>query len=200
VLHATLSALTSYSAEVTPRGGLDTATDAELVEAARRGDALAKQALFRRHARLVNGLAYRLLGRRDEVDDVVQDAFVQVLRNLHRLENPQAFASWVATIVVFTVRKRLRRRKLARALGLGDRTSADVDALVGTASPEAVADVRRVYQRIELLDPEERIALVLHRVDGCTLPELCEQMQLSLATVKRRIQSAERKLGIEHEP
>src|SRR5207248_3556465 len=93
-------------------------SDAALVVAARAGDAWAQEALFRRHARMAIGLAHRLLPHDNEVDDLVQDCFVSALRRLASLDNPQAFAAWLGSIVVRAVGKRLRRRRLLSRLGL----------------------------------------------------------------------------------
>ena len=73
--------------------------------AARAGEKWAQEALFRRHARMVNGLAFRLLGRDQDVDDLVQDSFLSALRSLDRLAEPQAFASWLGSIVVRSAHK-----------------------------------------------------------------------------------------------
>src|SRR5688572_10280541 len=54
-------------------------TDAALVVAARAGEDWAREALFRRHAPMVAGMAFRLLGRDEDVDDLVQDSFVEAL-------------------------------------------------------------------------------------------------------------------------
>jgi RNA polymerase sigma-70 factor (ECF subfamily) len=105
-------------------------TDAALVVAARAGEDWAREALFRRHAHMVAGMAFRLLGRDEEVDDLVQDSFVEALRSLDRLQTPQAFASWLASIVVRTSSKVIRRRRLLTRLGLRRNDAAiDIDAL-----------------------------------------------------------------------
>ena len=57
--------------------------------------------------------------------------------------------------------------------------------------PDVAAELRALYSILEQLPAEARVALVLRRVEGLTLPEIAEQMHLSLATVKRRIQAAE---------
>jgi RNA polymerase sigma-70 factor (ECF subfamily) len=170
-------------------------TDTALVVAARAGEAWAQEALFRRYARMVNGLAFRVLGRDSDVDDLVQDAFFEALRNLDRLENPQAFASWLGSIVVRTAGKRLRRRALLNRLGIRRNTPIDADSVVSReASPEIRAELTRLYACLDGMHPESRMALVLHRVEGMSLPEAAEMMGLSLSTVKRRIQAAERVL------
>jgi RNA polymerase sigma-70 factor (ECF subfamily) len=63
-------------------------SDAALVVAARANESWAKEALFRRYVHLVNGLAYRVIGRDEDLDDLVQDSFTEAWRSLHRLDNP----------------------------------------------------------------------------------------------------------------
>lgn len=171
-------------------------SDAELIASILGGDRDAAETLFRRHHAMVAGLAFRLLGSDSEVDDVAQDAFVEALRSLSRLGNPQAFAAWIGSIVVRVVGKKLRRRRLLEKLGLRRREGIDVDAFVSPFCPEEVAaELRSVYRVVGRLSPEARLALVLLRVEGLTIEEAAERMQLSMATVKRRLVEAETRLN-----
>jgi len=171
-------------------------SDAALVTAARAGEGWASEALFRRHAPMVNGLAYRLLGRDAEVDDVVQESFVQALGALDALKEPQAFASWMASIVVRTTSKVLRRRKLMARFGLRRSEPIDVDALIGRAvPPDAAAELRAIYGIVEALPVKIRVPLLLRRVEGLALEEIAEQVGCSLATAKRRIAEGEAALA-----
>lgn len=176
-------------------------TDAALVIAARAGEAWAQEALFRRYSRMVNGLAFRIMGRDGDVDDLVQDSFLEALRNLDRLDNPQAFASWIGSIVVRTAGKRLRRRSLLNRLGLRRATPIDADTILSRdAPPDVRAELARIYASLNGMHHEARTALVLHRVEGMSLPEAAAAMGISLSTIKRRIQSAERVLAtVSHE-
>jgi RNA polymerase sigma-70 factor (ECF subfamily) len=171
-------------------------TDAALVLAARAGEAWAREALFRRHARLALGLAYRLVPYDCDIDDLVQDSFLYAFERLDGLSNPQAFQAWLSSIVVRTASKRLRRRKLQIRLGLRSHHPVDVDEVVSrTAPPDVAAELRAVYTLLEALPIEERIALVLRRVDRLEIPEIAEQMGLSVSTVKRRLNAAETRLA-----
>jgi len=172
-------------------------TDAALVIAARAGEDWAREALFRRHANMVAGIAFRLLGRDEDVDDLVQDSFVEALRSLDHLQAPQAFASWLASIVVRTSSKLIRRRRLLTRLGLrrGD-AGVDHDAVVSPSAPPDVAtELRALYGRIEELPARERVALVLRRVEGLGIEEIAALVEASPATVKRRIAEGEQKLA-----
>jgi len=172
-------------------------TDAALVTAARAGESWAQEALFRRYSRMVNGLAFRIMGRDGDVDDLVQDSFLEALRHLDRLDNPQAFASWLGSIVVRTAGKRLRKRSLLNRLGLRRSTPIDADTILSRdAAPDVRAELSRIYESLDTMHHEARTALVLHRVEGMSLPEAAQTMGISLSTIKRRIQSAERVLSI----
>jgi RNA polymerase sigma-70 factor (ECF subfamily) len=167
-------------------------SDAALVVAARAGEAWAHEALFRRHAPMVNGLAFRIMGRDADVDDLVQDAFVTAFGRLHGLDDPQAFAAWLGSIVVRTAGKVIRRRRLLERLGLRRGEPVDIDAVAARAAgPDVAAELRRTYERLERLPAQERIAFVLRRVEGMDLEEIAGAMGVSLATAKRRIAAAQ---------
>src|SRR5262249_11722420 len=148
-------------------------SDAELVRAARAGQRWASEALFRRHARMANGLALRLLGRDEEIDDVVQEAYAIVFERLDSIQDGQAFASFLASVLVRHVRRILRRRRIARMLGL--RPAAEPIDLApfcaADAPPDVIAELRSVYAFVERLPAEERLALVLRRIDRVPLED-----------------------------
>src|SRR3954447_14241879 len=76
--------------------------------------------IFRRYSPYVAAIALRLLGRDDDVDDVVQDVFLASLRGLTALRDPAAIRGWLATVTVRTTRRRLRMRRLRAMVGLDD--------------------------------------------------------------------------------
>ncbi|HSU39705.1 MAG TPA: sigma-70 family RNA polymerase sigma factor [Polyangiaceae bacterium] len=163
--------------------------------AARAGELWAQEALFQRYARQVLALAQRVLAGRDDADDLAQDAFVYAFTRLDTLHNPQAFQAWLRSIVVRTASKRLRRQRLLTRLGLRRSEPIEPDSVIAAdAPPDIAAELRAVYGLIERLPAEERVALVLRRVEGMELSEIAEEMKLSLATVKRRLSAAEGRL------
>jgi RNA polymerase sigma-70 factor (ECF subfamily) len=167
-----------------------------LVAAARAGERWAQEALYRRHAQMAMGLAYRLLGSDADVEDVVQDAHFLAFSRLDRLKEPQAFASWLAGMVVRRVRQLLRHRQVLVRLGLRSPTPADPDlALAPSAPADVVAELARIYAVVDRLSAQARLTLVLRRVEGHSLPEIAALLDCSLSTVKRRLAEAERLLA-----
>jgi RNA polymerase sigma-70 factor (ECF subfamily) len=171
-------------------------SDAALVVAARAGEEWARESIYRRYAGLVFGLAHRLLGRDHEIDDLVQECFAQALANLHRLDDPQALAAWLSSLVVRTTHKMLRRRTIATRLGLRrPMDPLDADALVSPNAPADVqAELRAIYAIIERLPARARIALVLRRVEGMSQEEVARAMGVSVSTAKRLLADGEQRL------
>jgi RNA polymerase sigma-70 factor (ECF subfamily) len=140
------------------------------------------------------GLAYRLAPEEDP-QDIAQDAFLNAFTRIEQLRNPDAFSTWLGGIVVFEVRRRLRRRRLLSRLGFGHASDEELDVRSTTdAPPEAKAELHDLYKSLGALPTEERLALVLYRIEGLELTEVASALDLSLATVKRRIAAADLKL------
>jgi RNA polymerase sigma-70 factor (ECF subfamily) len=168
--------------------------DAALVASAIAGNERAFATLYRRHARYVAGVVYRLMGSDAELDDVVQEAFVDASRALASLEDPAGLRGWLATIAVRRVHKRFEKRRRWRWLVVHLEH-------VGThvSEPRAREPVDALYEVLDTLPPDLRVPWSLHAIEGETLPEVAKLCGVSLATVKRRIADAaeriQRKLG-----
>ena len=182
------------TARVLPFRQTSTESDASLVALVREGKRHAQEALFRRHARLAMGLAYRLMPEEDP-QDIAHDAFLNAFTRIQQLRNPEQFSTWLGGIVVFEVRRRLRRRRLLSRLGFGQASDEELEVRAApSASLETKAELTDLYRSLSTLSSEERLAVLLFRVDGYELTEVASALDLSLATVKRRIAAADQKL------
>jgi RNA polymerase sigma-70 factor (ECF subfamily) len=176
----------------------DVPTDAALVEAARAGQRWAREVLFKRHLGQIRAISRRMLAEREGADDVAQDALVEAVGHLDTLTNPQAFTAWMASIVVRRALKHLRSRQLLRRLGLHSRTPLDLEAVISPSAPAAVLlELRAACAALGRLPEQERMILILRRVEGMRLAEICGRMNLSLATVKRRLTAAENRFAVQ---
>jgi len=149
--------------------------------------------LFRRYASYVAAIAYRLLGRDEEVDDTVQEVFLAAHRGIRSLRDPDAVKGWLARVAVRSARRKLRKRRLRAFLGLDD-TSATGTVIDPAASPEQKALLARVFRALDGLPANERIAWSLRHVEGEPLESVAALSGCSLATAKRRIAAAARAL------
>jgi RNA polymerase sigma-70 factor (ECF subfamily) len=169
-------------------------SDAALVVAARAGEAWAFEALYRRYADLIYGLAFRLVGgSAADAEDMLQESFVEAFAAIHRLEEPAALKSWLCSVLVRRTCKLLRRQRLWARLGLwrGD-APVDFDAFVGRhCPPDVYAELSEIYGIVGEMPAEVRVVLLLRRVEGVPLEEIGKMTGLSLATVKRRLSAGE---------
>jgi len=168
-------------------------SDAELVTRARDGDHWAEEMLYRRHASFVLGLCTRLLRHASDAEDVVQDAFVDAFDQMRSLREAEMFRRWLTGIAVHKAHRRLRHRKLLRALGLRDskQNEALETCLAKGASPEVYAEIVCLDHLLTQLPDAQRIAWQLRHVEGYRLEEVADLCECSLATAKRRLSLAD---------
>jgi RNA polymerase sigma-70 factor (ECF subfamily) len=148
-------------------------------------------ALYRRFAPYVAAVAMRILGRDDELEDLVHDAFLNALRGLADLREPAAIKGWLARITVRLAIRRLRQRRLRRLLHL-ERDLFEYDALAApAASPEQRALIGKLYRVLDALPAADRVVWVLRHVQGEQLQHIPELCGCSLSTAQRRLRRAE---------
>lgn len=150
--------------------------------------------LYREYAGYVAALAYKILGRDAEVEDVVQDVFLAAVSGLHRLREPAAVKGWLASATVNVASRRLRRRKVFAVFGLDD--GPDEEPSAPGASSEQRVLLAQVYLALEALPVNDRVAWVLRHVEGESLDAVAELTGCSLATAKRRISAAQTALDV----
>lgn len=150
---------------------------------------------YRRFAPYVAAIGTRILGRSHDLDDLVQDVFVEATRGIATLSQPEAIKAWLARITVRTSVRRLRRGRLFRALHLQLDEERDYASLAAPdATPEQRALITRVYTALERLSAQDRAAWVLRHVQGETLEQAAELCECSLSTYQRRLRRASERL------
>jgi RNA polymerase sigma-70 factor (ECF subfamily) len=172
--------------EVASRAVASIVDDAALVEQARAGDDRSFATLYHRHARYIAGVVHKLMGDDEELDDLVQQTFIDVSDGLGALREPAAFRFWVTRIAVRRVQhvliQRRRFRWFKEALG---------KSLPKTSEPADRDAIRALDETLDRMPPKLRVPWILHEMEGLALEEVARACDVSLATVKRRIAEAD---------
>ena len=147
--------------------------------------------LFGEHSAHVARLAFRLLGREDEVDDIVQDVFVSLYRHLDRIRQSDALRAWLQTTTVRMVRRRLRVRRIGFLLRVRDRVDTPELESPG-ATGEDRAALWRVHRALEEVGVNARIAWVFRYLEQESIDDVARLCGCSTSTAKRRIAEAHR--------
>ena len=157
------------------------ASGRELLEQARAGDLDAFAEFVRAFERRIRGVCFRLLDDARDVDEAVQDTFVQAWRNLERFRGDASPYTWLYRIAVNEALMRRRRKTLPTSELRETTVAAGEDAF-------AAADVRAfLVERLRALPIEYRAAVVLRDVEGLSNEEVADALEISLAAAKSRI-------------
>jgi RNA polymerase sigma-70 factor (ECF subfamily) len=170
--------------------------DVDLVRRAREGDEAAFTELMERHQERVYRHALRLLGSPQDAEEVLQDTFLQVFRNLGKFEERSRFSTWIYRIATNEALMRLRRASRRREVHLEETTPGELerasDAVreFARSALDQVADheVREILNRaLAELPAEYRVVFVLRDVDEFSNAEVAEILGLSVPAVKSRL-------------
>jgi RNA polymerase sigma-70 factor (ECF subfamily) len=147
-------------------------------------------ALYDRYSRVAYGLAYRILGRSAEADDVVQEAFLALWRQAERLDPARGLRSYLLTIVHHKAVDLLRRSKGLSDLGLEalDIFASDRPDPVEMATLSEERETVRTALRS--LPGSQRDVLEMTYFGGLTAGEVARRMSLPVGTVKSRLRLA----------
>ncbi len=145
--------------------------------------------LFREHAPAIASLGLAMLGRAEEADDLVQDVFLRAIKGIDGLRDPSRVREWLVTIAIRQGRTRLKRRQLSRLLL--PKEEMDFDAIAGrNCSPEDRLQLARLFEVLESLSADQRVAWVLRYFQRETTQRVADQCGWSLRTTKRRLKKA----------
>lgn len=185
--------LTAQSARTASAGEGD---EAALVERAASGDAAAFRALFQRHRGDVARLVYRMLGAPSDLEDVVQEVFVQVYRSLKDFRGQAKLSTWIHRVTVNVVL--MHRRSAKSRPVLTEEAPSDLVADGEGVLPDEDAERRermRAFQRLlDRLADKKRIVFVLHELEGLAPAEIAEIVGAPVLTVRTRLFYARREL------
>jgi RNA polymerase sigma-70 factor (ECF subfamily) len=173
------------------------ATDAELLAAARQGDAAALEALLVRYQPHLYRFGLRMCGNEEDAGDVAQESLISMARSLRDFRGDSSVSSWLYTIARrFCIKKR-RRSKFAPAREESlDGPGIDVAQRLAdpSPSPEQAAtnrELERVLVRaIDGLEPAQREVLVLRDVEGLSAADVAKVLAISVDAVKSRLHRA----------
>lgn len=170
-----------------------TPTDEELVEAFQSGDPSAFDTLVLRWDRKIQGAIYRIVGPREDVRDISQEAFLKAYRALGSFKREARFSSWLYQIALNACRDRMRRRKGRTLVSLDEVEGRRERLDHGPSAFDLVEsrDVsRRVAAAVAALSEEQREVVVLKEYQGLTFAEIADVLQVPLSTVKTRLYRA----------
>lgn len=171
----------------------DTTDDVDLAARCVAGEKSAQMELFAREKRRVHATLFRVLGSNTYMDDLVQDSFLEVFRSLRGYRGEASLSTWIDRCVVRVAFAHLsKKKKQGPHLELvheppANESSAEERSLARDAT-------RQLYRMLDELPAAQRIAFVLHVVEGRPIAEIAKVTSASNVATKVRIFRARREI------
>lgn len=174
----------------------------EWIRRAQEGDREAFGHLVERYQRRVFSLVFRLLHRRDEVEDIAQEIFFKVFRMIGSYNFRASFATWLSRVSVNHCYDYLRRIRASRISYFGELAGDGRQIEFGPENPDAGrldAEQRVILSDLvaKLLDrapADDRVVLTLKELEGLSVEEISEVLKLKPSTVKVRLHRARKRM------
>lgn len=171
--------------------------DAALIVRAQQGDPSAFRQIFVRHRETVSRIVYRMIGPSPDVEDVVQDVFLNVYRSLPSFRGESKFSTWLYRLATNVTRMHLRRGRSRPRF-----TDIEVPEAPRDSDPPPLPDqqveqaerVRALYRLLDGLSTKKRAVLVLHDLEGVPAKEIAETLEIPVLTVRTRLFYARKEL------
>jgi RNA polymerase sigma-70 factor (ECF subfamily) len=166
---------------------------ADLVERAKAGDPDALEQIVLMHAPRISGLLVRLLGPRQDLEDLVQNVFLELCRSLPSFRGDSKLSTFIGGITV-----RIARRAMRPVLWWSRRSPMLAEPISSSPSPEQGSidreRLRRLHTALERIAPKKRIAFILAELEGMPLEQIAETTGASIDATRARIYHARKEL------
>jgi RNA polymerase sigma-70 factor (ECF subfamily) len=166
------------------------------VERCRQGDARSFEELFDRHRPSVARIVFRMTGPAGDVEDLVQEVFLQVIRSLDGFQRKARFSTWLYRVTVNVVL--MHRRSLGRRprLVAEDLAPPPLDPAVSVDEViDGRARVDALYALLGQLSDKKRTVFVLHEIEGLSPARIGEIVRAPVLTVRTRLFYARREIA-----
>lgn len=167
--------------------------DLELAHRAASGDRVAQRALFAAQKLGVHHTLYRILGANRDIEDLIQDAFLEIFRALPSFRGDSSLGRWcqtIATRVAYAAISRRQPPSIELAV-VEDVLASDED---GHRVVQMRAAARRLYAALSRIDPKHQIAFALAIIDGRSMAEVAALTDSTTVGVRTRVFRARREL------
>lgn len=162
-----------------------TISDSDLIKGCLKGDRKSQKQLYDQFAPKMYAVCLRYMGNADDAQDILQDGFIKIFKNLDRFRSEGSFEGWVRRIFVNTAIEQLRKKKL-------DISISDKDESIEYKATTAIDHLseKDLLKIVRSLSPGYRTVFNMYVVEGYTHKEIADIMNISEGTSKSQLARA----------
>ncbi|TVR73731.1 MAG: sigma-70 family RNA polymerase sigma factor [Marinilabiliales bacterium] len=163
----------------------------EVIASCRRNDRRAQEVLYRHFAKKMYGICLGYAGERPMAQDILQESFIKVFRNIAQYKQDGSLEGWIRRIVVNTAIDHIRKRK--RSYEYIDSEPADNSLHIQNHALKMMG-YKEIMQQVQRLPEGARLIFSLYAVDGYTHKEIAEKLEITEGTSKSQFNRARKLL------
>lgn len=168
----------------------------ELVRKSKDGDIDAFEELIRTYEKRIYNIALKMVGNRDDASDIAQEVCVKIYKSLDKFKENSSFSTWVYRItsnVCIDVARKRKNNVVSLAVA-GDEGEYEIPVASEDKSPEEIVESKELSRIVKScileLTPEQRIIIQLRDIYDYSYDEIAKMLNLSMGTVKSRLNRA----------
>lgn len=164
----------------------------DLITQASQGDLNAFEIIYRKSAAFVYNVAFRIVGRKEDAEDVVQEVFMKIHRNLKDFRFDASYKTWAYRITVNTALNYAKSSSRNRYDSFEEKESINALPLPADSSNPLEENIERdaAQKLLSVLNPEQKVCIVLRSVQGLSYEEIAQTLNIPINTVRTRIKRA----------
>jgi RNA polymerase sigma-70 factor, ECF subfamily len=168
----------------------------QYIHRCQQGDPQAFEEILKLYEKKVYNLTYRMMGNHEDANDLAQEAFIRVYQSIDQFRGDARFSTWLYRIATNVCLDELRKRSRRQAESLDEPVLTQDGSVMReipdwSDNPEEALNRREIQTMVQTgiqsLPEEQKIALILRDLQGHTYEEIAEMLDISLGTVKSRI-------------
>jgi len=164
----------------------------DIVNEAAKGDIKAFESIYREYFEFVANVVLRIVKHTDDAEDVAQEVFMTIYRNLKTFRGESALKTWIYRIAINTAINHAKKlsREFRQILEHGN------DKAVAHSPPEDEDAIKNqenkkmIARLLDALNPDQRACIVLRNLEGLSYQEIAENLNIPINTVRSRIKRA----------
>ncbi len=174
----------------------------KLIEGLKRGDSRSYDELYREYVEKIGGIARSYLGV-DDVEDVIQEVFIKVYKNIKKFRGESSLSTWIYRITVNVCKdmlgKKHRRKEILTSFGEEDDDEKNTirepaDEVQPSNELMRMLSAEEISKAIDSLSKEDKLLINLREIEGMSYEQISEIMDKPVGTVKSRLHYARERL------
>ena len=167
-------------------------TDVELIKRSKKGDQQAFAEIVKRHEAIVKKTTYSMVGRREIADDVAQEVFIRFYKNMGQFKSEAALSTYLVRIAINLSLN--EREKMKRQRNNFIKYSREARLTPVFERPDKFGQKELINEALQKLEEEFRSVVVLRLIDGYSVQETADILELPKGTIASRLNRAQKKL------